>query len=59
MTSAPSAEAAAAAAAIAAAAAVSLFVFMQALPVGDAALANEFARVAANGDRISCGDAIV
>lgn len=28
---------------------------VHALPVGDAALANEFARVAANGERISCG----
>lgn len=27
--------------------------FVHALPVGDAALAKEFARVAANGDRIS------
>lgn len=27
--------------------------FVHALPVGDAALANEFARVAANGERIS------
>lgn len=29
---------------------------MHALPVGDAALANELARVAANGERISCDD---
>lgn len=32
---------------------------MHALPVGDAALANELARVAANGERISCDDDIV
>lgn len=31
---------------------------MHALPVGDAALANEFARVAANGERISCDDIV-
>lgn len=30
--------------------------WVHALPVGDAALANELARVAANGDRISCDD---
>lgn len=31
---------------------------MHALPVGDAALANEFARVAASGERISCDDIV-
>lgn len=29
-----------------------------ALPVGDAALADEFARVAANGERISCAEIV-
>lgn len=31
---------------------------IHALPVGDAALTSEFARVAANGERISCGEDI-